>query len=482
MSKQRVSTMNSILLIVHRPLRRFSGVLRDRRGAAAVLLAVALSGIVGFAGLGSEVASWYYTTRAMQGAADSAAATAAAALSSATATGATITGDQLRNAGRSVAATFNFANGTNSTTVTVNNPPATTTNLTGCSSPFTGFNCYVEVLISQPQTPLLTSVFMSTGPTIAARSVAFANTSVTADGCIVALDKTSGHNGISLSGSPTLTLTGCALIDNSSLANGGTITAKSAYVSGSISGSTPTTTDGTFTGTNPMPDPYLNLAVPSYTHGNCDQGNSSNGTKITGNKVRAYIPSGSTPYIFCQGLQVQGGSTAILCPGTYIMDRGTLDLLGGGILVAPPTATTVPPMSAALCGADLTGGVTIVLTNSSSTTGPPANISIGANSTSTFTAPTSGSLSGIALFQDRMACASNNCGDSLGGGAAQNLTGVMYFPSNIVTYNGGASTGGSVCTKLIAYQITFSGNPNFFSNCSSAGTKTISYTNGQLVM
>jgi len=41
---------------------------------------------------------------------------AAAALSSATATGATITGDQLRNAGRSVAATFNFANGTNSTT------------------------------------------------------------------------------------------------------------------------------------------------------------------------------------------------------------------------------------------------------------------------------------------------------------------------------------------------------------------------------
>jgi hypothetical protein len=231
-----------------------------------------------------------------------------------------------------------------------------------------------------------------------------------------------------------------------------------------------------------MPDPYSGLAIPSYTKGHCDQGSANNGTKITGNKTKTYVPSGSTPFVICGGLQVQGGSTAILCPGTYIMDQGTLDLRGGGVLLAPPTASTTPPMSAALCGTDTTGGVTIVLTNSSSTSGPPANISIGANSTFVGTAPTSGSLSGIALFQDRMACASNNCSDSLGGGSTQNVTGVMYFPSNIVSYNGGASTGGSVCTKLIAYQITFSGNPNFFSNCSSAGTKTLSYTNGTLVM
>src|SRR4030088_2994116 len=164
--------MQSVLSILNRPLRVVAKLLRDRRGAAAVLLAVALSGIVGFAGLGSEVASWYYTTRSMQGAADSAASTAAATLASATATGSTITGDQLRNAGRSVASTYNFTNGTGSTTVTVNNPPATTTNLTACSAPFTSFNCYVEVIISQPQTAFLTFVFMSSGPTIAAPAVA----------------------------------------------------------------------------------------------------------------------------------------------------------------------------------------------------------------------------------------------------------------------------------------------------------------------
>jgi Flp pilus assembly protein TadG len=112
MSKQRVSNMHRILSVLHRPLRLFAGAIRDRRGAAAVLLAIALSGIVGFAGLGSEVAAWYYTTRSMQGASDAAAATAAAELAAATASGSTVTGTQLTNAGRSVAATFNFANGT----------------------------------------------------------------------------------------------------------------------------------------------------------------------------------------------------------------------------------------------------------------------------------------------------------------------------------------------------------------------------------
>ena len=58
--------MHTILSILNRPLPVVAKLFRDRRGAAAVLLAVALSGIVGFAGLGSEVASWYYTTRSMQ--------------------------------------------------------------------------------------------------------------------------------------------------------------------------------------------------------------------------------------------------------------------------------------------------------------------------------------------------------------------------------------------------------------------------------
>ena len=42
--------MSSIHLVFRRPARLFADVLRDREGAVAVLLAIALSAIVGFAG------------------------------------------------------------------------------------------------------------------------------------------------------------------------------------------------------------------------------------------------------------------------------------------------------------------------------------------------------------------------------------------------------------------------------------------------
>ena len=144
-----------------RPLAAIRRFVRDRRGAAAVMLAIALSGIIGFAGLGSEVAAWYFTTRAMQGAADAAAESAAAELAAGTVSGSSVSSDQLTHTGRAVSATFNFSNGVSSTTVTVNHPPLTTTGLNSanCDSRLSGYNCYVEVIIQQPQTPLLSSLF-----------------------------------------------------------------------------------------------------------------------------------------------------------------------------------------------------------------------------------------------------------------------------------------------------------------------------------
>jgi hypothetical protein len=84
----------------------------------------------------------------------------------------------MTSAAKSIA-TYGFVDGTASTTVAVNNPPATTTGLANCSSPFAGFNCYVEVIVTQPQTPLLSGIFLSSGPTIEARAVALANTTAT---------------------------------------------------------------------------------------------------------------------------------------------------------------------------------------------------------------------------------------------------------------------------------------------------------------
>src|SRR5947207_6858349 len=97
--------------------------LHDHQGAAVVILAIALSGIIGFAGLGTEVASWYFTKRAMQGAADFAATSTAAQLAAGTIVGSAPTSPQLSNTGHAVAATFKFIDGTSNTRVFVNNPP-----------------------------------------------------------------------------------------------------------------------------------------------------------------------------------------------------------------------------------------------------------------------------------------------------------------------------------------------------------------------
>jgi Flp pilus assembly protein TadG len=465
--------MSSINRVFRRPARLFAGVLRDRNGAVAVLLAIALSAIVGFAGLGSEVAAWYYTKRAMQGAADSAATTAAAALAAATSSGSSVTSTQLTNAGRSVAATFNFANGTASTTVAVNNPPATTANLTACSLPFSAFNCYVEVVISQPQTALLSAVFMSTGPTITSRAVALANVTAADQGCVLALDRNSDV-GLLASGNPSLAFNSCALYVNSPLSPGAvsmngspSISTAAAYIAGSVSGSGLTATDGIFTGVNPIGDPYADVSVswPSpkpdaSSNKNCDQ----NGYKPK--KDETISATSGKPYVFCNGIKITGGTTVNLCPGTYIIDQGALDLQSGTI--------NAPPSS----GCGTTGGVTIILSNDNG--GAPADVKINGNFNLTITAPTSGAYSGIALFQDRIACA--GCSNKINGGSSSNITGAIYFPTNAVEYAGGASTGGAVCTQLIAYTITFKGNSTFNSNCNSAGTKTINFTNGTLVM
>ena len=446
------------LPVFERARRSVAEVFADPSGAVAVILALAIFAIVGFAGLASEVAGWYYTTRAMQGATDAAATSAAAELAAATSAGSTASGTQLTNTGRSVAAALHFTNGVSSTTVTVNHPPAATANLNACSLPFAAFDCYIEVVITQPQTPLLSALFMSSGPTIATRAVALANVKAADQGCVLALDHNSDV-GLTTSGNPSLNFSNCALYVNSKLDPGAvtmngnaSINAAAAYVVGGISGGGLTTTDGIYTGTNPTNDPYAGVAMPSYS--GCNQ----NSYKLTGNKTDSVSASGTTPYVFCNGLAIMGGSTLTLGPGIYVIDQGTLDLKGGATLNA-------------------TGGVTIILTNH--TGGSPADVNIAGNAAVNLVAPTTGSTAGIALFQDRVSCSS--CSDAIAGGSSLNITGAIYFPNNAVTFTGGSATGAQ-CTQLIAYTITFKGNSAFNSTCGSAGTKTISATNGTLVM
>ena len=424
--------------------RPIGAVLSDRTGVTALALAISLSALAGLAGLGTEAASWYSTKRAMQGAADMAASTAAAALAAGEPS------STFATEAKSVAASYHFVDGVNNTTVTVHYPPQTGAYQ---SSPA------VAVRISQTQQPLLSGLFLSTGPTISTRAAALADFSKTGAACVVALDP-NNETSMTTSGSVALSFPGCSLYVNSkspsalNITGGATIDASVAYIVGGVGGTGLTATNGINTGVDPLIDPYLTAAVPAYS--GCD----ANNYKVTGGGSETKTVGTSGVYVFCSGVTLVGGSSLTLGPGTFIIDRGQLSIGGGSTLTA-------------------TSGTTIILTTSN-VNQACATSKIDGSAVVSITAPTSGALSGIAIYQDRT-CTDTSVTNSLSGGATQTIVGAIYFPGEPVSYSGGSATGGAVCTQLIAWKIDFVGGSTFNSDCEDAGTRLVSLTGSQLV-
>jgi hypothetical protein len=414
----------------------------DCRGAVAVPAAISLVVLLGFAGLGSEVASWYVSKRAMQGAADTAAYSAAYA-KAANASVAAYTSEAT-----SVAGSYGFVDGTNGVTITVNSPPA--------SGRHAGDNTAVEVIITRPQPLAFAALFLKGPPTLQAQSVATPG----ATGCVLALDR-GNVTDVSDNGNTTLNLNHCNIYVNSvsnsalSLVGGATINANAAYISGNYSTgghAALNTIQGIHTQAAPANDPYADVQIPSYQ--GCNQTNYS----LTAGQSKTFT-AGSSPMVFCNGFSLAGGSRVTFDPGVYIFDRGSFSMTGNSSL-----AGSGP-------------GVTMIF--ASSTGSNFATVSIAGGSTVTITAPTSGPLSGLAFFQDRNAPSTGS--NSFAGGATQNVTGAIYFPNQNVTFNGGTATGGATCTQLIAYTITFNGNSTFNNNCPGVGVRGVGNALVQLV-
>jgi len=421
--------------------------IKDRKGGVAALTAVALTALLGFAGLGTEVSLWYSTKRNMQGASDAAAFSAAASL----AAGQNSTA--FTAAAKAVTQSFGFVDGSGGVTVTVHNPPAT--------GAYTANASAVEVDIQQVETMLFTQLFMSSAPTFNTRAVGLAGTG--GNGCVMALDQ-GNVTDVTDSGGTTLNLTSCSLYVNSpsssalTMSGGATINAQSAYIHGNYTtsgGAHLNTTNGIHTAAAIATDPYASKTIPSYS--GCNKTN----TSVSGGRtlnLSPGSPGGIT--VLCGGLAASGGSTVNLSPGVYIIDGGSFNISGGSIVNG-------------------TGGVTIILTSSSHSN--YGTVSISGGTTINITAPTSGSTAGLAFFQDRAAPSTST--DSFSGGATQNITGAIYFPSQPVTYSGGTtvSNGGAACTQLLAYKLSFSGGSTFNANCSGTGVASIGASTTTLV-
>jgi hypothetical protein len=84
-------------------------------------------------------------------------------------------------------------------------------------------------------------------------------------------------------------------------------------------------------------------------------------------------------------------------------------------------------------------------------------------------APRAGPFSGFLLLQDPLTISAgeDEPDNALDGGPTMNLTGLLYFPTTSVAFQGNPQ---ATCTLLIAQQITIGGDSRLTaSGCSTAG-------------
>src|ERR1051326_1283870 len=137
--------MSRIINIVLHPRVMLRRLVDDRRGVTAIMTALALTVLTGFAGLAIDVVYWMSNQRNLQGVVDQAAYSAAVASNyvPCSGSGSSVSPNASYYAALGVSANSGFVNGQNSTTVTVNCPPSS-----GSYSSNTGA---WEVIITQVQ-------------------------------------------------------------------------------------------------------------------------------------------------------------------------------------------------------------------------------------------------------------------------------------------------------------------------------------------
>jgi hypothetical protein len=259
-------------------------------------------------------------------------------------------------------------------------------------------------------------------------------------GCIYALDNNIADVGtLTTNGSASLT-SGCGVWVDGPNANalnlngGGTITISSAGQGVNIVGGytcaggvTTCVSPTPITGADPTGDPLQGLSPPS------DPGTCGTVTWTNGNKVGTVSnPTGGIVDI-CGGLSITNTDTFTFPPGIYIFtgcNNGGNQGLGvnGGTV----TGTEVSFYFKNNCSPQITGQPTVTLT-----------------------APTSGTYNGVLMYEDP----SDTASPQLTGGASQILNGIVYAPTQNLSYAGGSSSSTySQFLSIIAWQIKITGS------------------------
>ncbi len=319
-------------------------------------------------------------------------------------------------AARGDAALNGFTDGQGGVTVTVNNPPSggySTTDSTG-----------VEVIVAQKVSTFFMGAVGASPVGLQARAVARQASGTV---CVVSLDAAAAGAFTASNGANVQM--GCGIMVNSASSTAFTVSGGTTVKAGSIwvtGGSTVTggssVTPTASTGIPAMSDPLANVPAPSV--GACTYYNT-----VVGGGLTKTLPPG----VYCNGINLGNGAHITFAPpGNYILKGGGLNIQGGVTV----TGT----------------GVTFYNTAGGGYSYQPFNFSNGA--VITLSAPTTGPLAGILLFQDRSIVSS--AVNSFLGGTTNTLNGALYFPTTPISYSNGTNTS-STYTILIAKTVNFQG-------------------------
>jgi Flp pilus assembly protein TadG len=417
--------------------RVLSTFLGDQSGANFVITALAFPVILGTAGLGLDATMWYQDKRDNQTLADNATVAGTIALSR----DATITTAALETIVRDSTAANGFVHGTHGQ-VTVNSPPT--------AGPNAGNAGYVEVLVEQPGELFFAQMILSAPITIQTRAVG--GISTFGEHCVVSLDPTM-NGAISVSGTADVT-SDCGMASNSSsdqailVSGSATLNAQPLQAYGDID-----TTGAASISYNAPPqplservdDPYAGILPGLQADASC-----------VGATPTIYKGTDSplSPGRYCGGITINGNVDFL--PGTYYVDNGDFNIVGGGDIRGPGVTFILTAMDATDLGTfDLSGGGLVELR-------APRDL-------------TEGDYPGMLMIQDpyvpNLDTLSPMPKSILTGGSNMHLDGALYFPDMEVDYTGGAN-GGANCTLIVSRKVTFKGNvymKNDAAACAQAG-------------
>ena len=399
---------------------------RDRRGSVAAVVGLSAPLLIGFMGFAIDLAMWEGSKVGAQAAADQAALAAGIAVSKAS---------NPTTEARAVSASFGYVHGVKGVTVAVHQPPT--------SGSFTSNAQAVEVKITKPEGPYFSSTYRGTAPIVNARSVTAPIGAAAGGGlCIMALELAS--TGLSTNGSTVLDSNTCNIYVNSTnvravnmLGTAGVIKGYDIFIGGGIRATggaavTPSHSLHTYY-SPPTADPYAARVIPAFS--GCSH------TGLSVNSPQTFSASGSTPYVFCNGLSIGSSTTVTFNPGVYVIDRGNFSVSGTSVINA-------------------TGGVTIIL--STSTGSGIGSFSVTGSPTFNIKARPTGPTAGIALWIDKRSTGNF----SVSGGSVWNITGAYYMPNAALSWNG---SGSSPCTQLVAKTISISGSGVLKHDCAGVG-------------